>query len=209
MNRKISQLGFTLVELLIVMTIISIMAVGVLVGIKPLEQINKARDANSIQTVSDVMRAIQRFAASSGTDTASNYPWGLGSADNPVMYSYLAAGSGLLDANGPIRKDFSSNFYSSAVVPANIYVGKYTTADNVFYACFSPKSDQAKSGFTAAGVKYNNMDYMYLTNCTAAANTCTAMAPATTVQCAGDSANWTTNKNGNSGNMCMLCIKSQ
>ena len=38
MNRKISQQGFTLVELLIVMTIISIMAVGVLVGIKPIEQ---------------------------------------------------------------------------------------------------------------------------------------------------------------------------
>lgn len=64
------MVGFTLVELLIVIALISILAVAVLATINPIEQTNKARDARVQNDAAEVMNAYERYYAS-----LYRYPW--------------------------------------------------------------------------------------------------------------------------------------
>jgi prepilin-type N-terminal cleavage/methylation domain-containing protein len=67
MNKNLpNSKGFTLVELLIVMAVVAILAVGVLVGINPIEQINKAKDTSANKMASQLLSAFQRYYISYG-----------------------------------------------------------------------------------------------------------------------------------------------
>jgi len=68
--RKLSGKGFTLVELLIVIALISILSVAVLATINPIEQSNKARDAKVQNDAAEVLNAYERYYTNSAT-----YPW--------------------------------------------------------------------------------------------------------------------------------------
>lgn len=65
-----SQLGFTMIELLIVITILGILAVAVLSALNPIEQINRGRDTGSKSDAEQLLGAIDRFYAFKGY-----YPW--------------------------------------------------------------------------------------------------------------------------------------
>ncbi len=80
---KIKKLGFTLVELLIVIALIGILSVAVLATINPIEQANKARDARVQNDAAEVMNAYERYYASLQT-----YPW-----------TYFIGGTQLEDAD--------------------------------------------------------------------------------------------------------------
>lgn len=85
---KISSLarraaGFTMIELLIVITILGILAVAVLSAINPIEQINRGRDTGSRSDAEQLISAIDRFQAFQGY-----YPW----VANPVDPYALPAG---------------------------------------------------------------------------------------------------------------------
>lgn len=62
--------GFTLVELLIVIALISILSVAVLATINPIEQANKAKDSTVQNDAAEVMNSYERFYANS-----QEYPW--------------------------------------------------------------------------------------------------------------------------------------
>ncbi len=62
--------GFTLVELLIVISLIAILSVAVLSTLNPVEQTNKARDAKFQNDAAEVLSAIERYYASQ-----QYYPW--------------------------------------------------------------------------------------------------------------------------------------
>ncbi len=62
--------GFTLVELLIVISLIAILSVAVLATINPIEQANKARDASVQNDAAEVLNAYERYY----TNT-QHYPW--------------------------------------------------------------------------------------------------------------------------------------
>jgi len=62
--------GFTLVELLIVIALISILSVAVLATINPIEQANKARDASMQNDAAEVLNAYERMYANN-----QQYPW--------------------------------------------------------------------------------------------------------------------------------------
>lgn len=62
--------GFTLVELLIVIALISILSVAVLATINPIEQSNKAKDSTKQNDAAEIMNAYERFYANS-----QSYPW--------------------------------------------------------------------------------------------------------------------------------------
>ncbi len=68
--------GFTMIELLIVITILGILATAVLSAINPIEQINRGRDTGSQSDAEQLISAIDRYYAFNGT-----YPW-QGTGDN-------------------------------------------------------------------------------------------------------------------------------
>lgn len=65
-----AQAGFTMIELLIVISILGILAVAVLSAINPIEQINRGRDTGSRSDAEQLLSAIDRFYAFHGY-----YPW--------------------------------------------------------------------------------------------------------------------------------------
>jgi len=103
MRRKfLVQKGFTLVELLNVIALISILSVAVLATINPIEQANKAKDSTVQNDAAEVMNAYERYYAN-----AQTYPWmgWLGDAaspitvDTPVLLPANAAGFGICYAD--------------------------------------------------------------------------------------------------------------
>lgn len=59
--KNISKKAFTLVELLIVIAILGILAVGLLIALDPVEQTRRATDATVLRSAADVKGAIERF----------------------------------------------------------------------------------------------------------------------------------------------------
>ncbi|MBU3935167.1 type II secretion system GspH family protein, partial [Patescibacteria group bacterium] len=74
------QVGFTLVELLIVIALIAILSVAVLATINPIEQANKARDARVQNDAAEVMNAYERYYAS-----RQSYPWEEYTGGTPIV----------------------------------------------------------------------------------------------------------------------------
>lgn len=68
------QKGFTLIELLVVIAVIAVLSGVVLVAIDPLEQINRAKDADMRQRTGQVFNAVQQFAAQSSMAGSAQYP---------------------------------------------------------------------------------------------------------------------------------------
>ncbi len=86
MKRKINySQGFTLVELLIVIALIAILAVGILATINPVEQRNKAADANALNDAGEVLNAYERYYANT-----NKYPWMI---INPALLTDTAFGT--------------------------------------------------------------------------------------------------------------------
>ena len=65
-----SVAGFTMIELLIVISILGILATAVLSAINPIEQINRGKDTGSQSDAEQLISAIDRYFAFNGT-----YPW--------------------------------------------------------------------------------------------------------------------------------------
>lgn len=77
MNKIMKQTaGFTMIELLIVISILGILAVAVLAAINPIEQINRGRDTGSRSDAEQLISAIDRYYAFNGYQ-----PWQTGAAD--------------------------------------------------------------------------------------------------------------------------------
>jgi len=86
MKRLHHQLGFTMIELLIVITILGILAVAVLSAINPIEQINRGRDTGRQSDAEQLLSAIDRYNAFQGY-----YPWQIDANDPNIA---------IMDANG-------------------------------------------------------------------------------------------------------------
>jgi prepilin-type N-terminal cleavage/methylation domain-containing protein len=62
--------GFTMIELLVVISVIGILAVAVLSSINPIEQINKGRDTRTRSDAAQLINAVDRYFA-----IQEYYPW--------------------------------------------------------------------------------------------------------------------------------------
>ncbi len=150
-NRIKKSMGFTLVELLIVIALIAILSVAVLATINPIEQSNKARDAKFKNDAAEVLNAYERYYASQ-----NNYPWngltadkkapdgqaGIAFVSTDFRFGTLdsAGADGLLIATSELKSAFAGkeSFKSTVDISSNdamyVFNGKST------YVCFCPKA---------------------------------------------------------------------
>ncbi|OGY07826.1 MAG: hypothetical protein A2782_01645 [Candidatus Blackburnbacteria bacterium RIFCSPHIGHO2_01_FULL_43_15b] len=62
------QRGFTLIELLVVITIIGLLAIAILVGLDPVQQFAKVRDANRLSATSQLGHAMEAYGITNSSD---------------------------------------------------------------------------------------------------------------------------------------------
>jgi prepilin-type N-terminal cleavage/methylation domain-containing protein len=156
------QLGFTMIELLIVIAILGILAVAVLSAINPIEQINRGRDTGSRSDAEQLISAIDRFYAMTGY-----YPWNeaVGDAPDmdwteadtanllasgtlsscPVLYrlSEVPAGSAADCNNEPGTQELKLGFVSKldGTMDNPLFVYHGPNAYDSTYVCFEPQSN--------------------------------------------------------------------
>lgn len=159
---KLAQAGFTMIELLVVISVIGILSVAVLSSINPIEQINKGRDTRSRSDAAQLISAVDRFFSIHET-----YPWNeditgtVGSqnfiytADAAVEGDYIAEytldESETADINdwGWIihlteTQEVKDTFATSiADVEDNVdyYIHKPQGSNASMYVCFTPSSN--------------------------------------------------------------------
>lgn len=170
------NLGFTLVELLIVIALIAILSVAVLATINPIEQSNKARDAKFKNDAAEVLNAYERYYASQ-----NNYPWNFKSTTNFAETPDFAVADqtfevafhskdnrfGVLDSNGNVdtsqlisTSELKGAFGSKEPFVDNTSSGPgkldamYTyTGANSTYVCFCPKAKANRTGKVGESLK--------------------------------------------------------
>ncbi|MFH1244700.1 MAG: type II secretion system protein [bacterium] len=87
----LKKLGFTMIELLIVIAVLGILAVAVLSAINPIELINRGRDTGSKSDVEQVASAVDRYYTAKGY-----FPWVASAAVTPISTASTAVPSGFV-----------------------------------------------------------------------------------------------------------------
>ncbi len=151
---SIRRLGFTMIELLIVIAVLGILAVAVLAAINPIEQINRGRDTGSRSDAEQLLSAIDRYYAGKGY-----YPWSDGASS--LNTSTFGSGTDALiplddaaitigDDALPLLANVSSggsaevkeSFITRITDPGYNFLGIYNNGvtSSSTYVCFLPKS---------------------------------------------------------------------
>jgi len=168
-NIKKLNLGFTLVELLIVIGLLGAIALIVIAAINPIEQANRARDTRFKADSGQLISAIDRYFAAN-----SEFPWMTGttvenddavtfvSAQDPSIGICLATGcadDGNLISTNELKTEFRNrDFIQDATeVSEMIWVGKDSGASSSVYACFIPLSNSERN-------KADNLKSLSFTN---------------------------------------------
>lgn len=191
--------GFTLVELLIVISLLGAIAVIVIAAINPIELANRSRDTKFKADGAQVVSAIDRYFASQ-----VEFPWvtaGIAS-DNDESFGYVTAANegvgicgadcstnGVLLANNELKSEFKNRDFidnSGGGKPEKeVYVGKDSGVSETVYSCFIPLS----KSFRQAAVANNNVYALSTTN----------GSRSKTSACDADGADWISN-------LCMVCV---
>jgi prepilin-type N-terminal cleavage/methylation domain-containing protein len=153
-----AQAGFTMIELLIVISILGILAVAVLSAINPVEQINRGRDTGTQSDAEQLISAIDRHHA-----FQSYYPWQVDandedglvalagalteveaatpadSADCPVL-DKLSIGSAGCSGTNELKATFITRIVSGGSNRTLFMYNRGTTGSST-YVCFIPQSD--------------------------------------------------------------------
>ena len=147
--------GFTLIELLIVIVIIGILAVAVLSSINPVEQINKAKDAQMRSDANELLNAYERYYT-----THLKYPWEQTSPGSNCSVSTTAddvASVGCvhqLITSGELKPEFESRDSVSTTSTNTseqgvLYVS--VTGSKLVHICFVPRSKSVTPNKDASG----------------------------------------------------------
>lgn len=153
-----SQAGFTMIELLVVISVIGVLAVAVLSSINPIEQINKGRDTRTRSDAAQLINAVDRYFA-----IHEIYPW------NTSNTSTEAGGDGYTTADADYDSEFvfdgtaddwdwTNELITTAEVKEgfvnrvkdydqasnNMILFKEGVSNATMYACFLPTSQAFK-----------------------------------------------------------------
>jgi prepilin-type N-terminal cleavage/methylation domain-containing protein len=147
--------GFTLIELLVVIGILGILAAALVATIDPFEQLNKAQDSNTKNTLVELVDANIRYyasqqalpwldtnAASACTSLAASITSGMSASSAMPCIQQLVADS-----------ELKSSFTTVGNILAQISL-RGTATD--ITACFSPKSKSGKSASDVTWDQYGN-----------------------------------------------------
>jgi len=159
MKRELKNVGFTLVELLIVIALIGVLAVALVATLNPIEQVNKARDARYKNDTSELLAAIERYYAST-----QSYPWygedicgdgGGTTCDNEsflgteaqadgagVVDSSATDGNGGLISSGELKPSCRNKEQCDSDVSDEnkLHIIKESGSSGAVYVCFMPKA---------------------------------------------------------------------
>ncbi len=140
---KTQSKGFTLIELIIGITILSLLAVALLAALDPVEQFNKARDTATRNTTMEIHNAMLRYKAAKEV-----YP----TIINVSAAKHMSSAEGLsiltdLTDSGELKGNFAS---VAGTALQTIYVANDSTS-NILYTCSQPRSKQ----FSQQGGLYN------------------------------------------------------
>lgn len=172
MLARIKSAGFTMIELLIVISILGILAVLVLSAINPLEQINRGRDTATRSDAEQMLGAIERYNAfqrmfpwrvAGGVLEMTTFPRITAAAPTdgtcPII-AKLAQGSVAPACTG--SEELKASYVTrvtgySAARSLYLYNGDSDSSAFNTYICFSPESNaftlEARDRcFTSAGV---------------------------------------------------------
>ncbi len=163
MPAKLS-LGFTLVELLIVIALIGILSVAVLATINPIEQTAKARDAKFKNDAAEVLAAYERYYASQ-----NDYPWnspsGGGTSVAPggkIAIGSTDAGFGVMNGTGTTGALIRTSELKAAFQGKEAFQATTAEIDQLYmyhngsdnnYVCFHPKANANRTGTVGALLK--------------------------------------------------------
>lgn len=136
------QAGFTMIELLVVISVIGVLAVAVLSSINPIEQINKGRDTRTRSDAAQLINAVDRYYA-----IQEYYPWNY-DPDGPnglptELYDNTQAGSDWtwleeLVNTSEVKEGFTDRIQRDD----SLYVYKEGGNPNAtMYVCFEPTSN--------------------------------------------------------------------
>ena len=194
-----NSLGFTLVELLIVIALLGAIALIVIAAINPIEQANRARDTRFKADGAQLISAIDRYFAA-----IQEFPWvtsGL-AADNDASYGFVSAGDegiglcgvdctleGTLIINDELKPEFKNRDFiknhGGTDDSKKLFMGKEVGTSESVYACFIPAAKATRQKAVADTKVYT---ISALDGSRTATSTCDA-----------DDANWITNG-------CFTCI---
>ena len=164
--------GFTLVELLIVISLLGAIALIVIAAINPIEQANRARDTGFKADGGQLISAAERYFVGQ-----SVFPWvsvnptsytiesafGFFTAANPEVGICGVTGGcsvdGVLIINNEMKTEFRNrDFIQKGAVGARldkqIMIGKTTGASASVYACFVPLSKSVRQKAVAENKVY-------------------------------------------------------
>lgn len=144
----VKKLGFTMIELLIVIAVLGILAVAVLSAINPIEQINRGKDTGSRSDAEQALSSIDRYYATQGY-----YPWQTGASDTAhEALAWTAIGSVADTAASPQlmldklstggTAEIKSSYVTRITNPTynTMYVYNRGQQGDSTYVCFLPKS---------------------------------------------------------------------
>jgi len=144
-NQRSKILGFTMIELLIVIAVLGVLAVAVLSAINPLEQINRGRDTGSRSDSEQILSAVERFYT-----IQQYYPW-MKAADDTDQFDWGSLMTSVTRATGgalivdvlaavgseEIKQSFADRLKD---LKYELFAYKKSGTENSPYICFSPKS---------------------------------------------------------------------
>ncbi len=149
------RLGFTMVELLVVISIIGILATAVLAALNPIEQLRKGRDTSRKADAASVLSALDRYQATFGC-----YPWErvanvcntsrtpasvTGGTNGFAITSGAFTGTGIL-AELVTREELKSVFSNrTTVTQSEMWLYEEPTSHQASI-CFTPESQTARAG---------------------------------------------------------------
>lgn len=140
--------GFTMIELLVVISVIGILAVAVLSSINPIEQINKGRDTRTRSDAAQLINAVDRYFS-----IHEEYPWNRNSTSGTFTAVTAASGPNYVaefDSTVQASWDWVDLLVETAEVKegfvnrlkdyTDLYVFKEGISNATMYSCFLPSS---------------------------------------------------------------------